>query len=380
MTTRRDRISTDRDPSGGRARGFSLAEMLFAVFILGIGVISISALFPVGLTQQRRSVDAIVGPTIANNAMEILRAKLSPDDFGLLNYVQQDDPYLTIHGDFTWRRPAFYTQATTVPDKFGNNRVVSQGSIDIFYGSNDAYGNALGGTTANTVSEVPYSLVKYAVADPPHIVFTQEERYWPQQSATAIAAGGAQAEPPQYVWDCAFRRFQGRILVAIFVYRVDSAGGQGLPYMASEHPNNPAEPPIPLRNLLDGTGAAPDDPWAPSSTSITDARIPGTDPGVAVNPFDPDQAWQAPGQWVLDQNNNVHRVLSGRRNVGDGPVELTRPVPLMPSIPCYSDATDLGGATRDPVIDLWYLPAIVSDPNTGREWNVTPVYVTVREL
>ncbi len=59
-----------------RRFGFSLAEMIIAIFILGIGVISVVSLFPMGLTQQRRSTDAILGPTIANNALEVLRSKL----------------------------------------------------------------------------------------------------------------------------------------------------------------------------------------------------------------------------------------------------------------------------------------------------------------
>ncbi len=36
-----------------------------------------------GLTQQRRSADDILGPTIANNALELIRSRVSPDDFGM---------------------------------------------------------------------------------------------------------------------------------------------------------------------------------------------------------------------------------------------------------------------------------------------------------
>ena len=48
---------------------FTLVEMLMAIGILAVGVIAIASMFPVGLTQQRRSQDAIVGPTIAGNGV-----------------------------------------------------------------------------------------------------------------------------------------------------------------------------------------------------------------------------------------------------------------------------------------------------------------------
>src|SRR5262245_25735142 len=70
---------------GIRRRAFSLIEVLLAIFILGVGVISIAALFPAGIAQQRQSVDDIMGPTVANNALSILRNKIRPEDFGSLD-------------------------------------------------------------------------------------------------------------------------------------------------------------------------------------------------------------------------------------------------------------------------------------------------------
>ncbi|MGA1708204.1 MAG: type IV pilus modification PilV family protein, partial [Phycisphaerales bacterium] len=63
-------------------RGFSLIEVLLAVFILGIGIISIGAIFPAGIVQQRQSLDDALGPIVADNALATLRAKLSQTDFG----------------------------------------------------------------------------------------------------------------------------------------------------------------------------------------------------------------------------------------------------------------------------------------------------------
>ncbi|MHC4101017.1 MAG: type IV pilus modification PilV family protein, partial [Planctomycetota bacterium] len=65
-----------------RRNGFTLMEVLIAIFILGIGVIGIAALFPAGIAQQRSSVDDVLGPVVADNAMALLRARLEPGDFG----------------------------------------------------------------------------------------------------------------------------------------------------------------------------------------------------------------------------------------------------------------------------------------------------------
>ncbi|MDP6889987.1 MAG: prepilin-type N-terminal cleavage/methylation domain-containing protein, partial [Phycisphaerales bacterium] len=53
--------------SGIRA-GFSLIELLLAIFILGIGMISVAALFPAGVALQARAEDEINGPLVAADA------------------------------------------------------------------------------------------------------------------------------------------------------------------------------------------------------------------------------------------------------------------------------------------------------------------------
>ena len=44
-----------------RSLAFSLIEVLLGVFILGVGVIAIAALFPAGIAKQRQSVDDTIG-------------------------------------------------------------------------------------------------------------------------------------------------------------------------------------------------------------------------------------------------------------------------------------------------------------------------------
>ena len=63
-------------------RGFSLVELILAIFILGIGMISVAALFPAGIVQQQYAEDEVYGPIVAKHAVSFLRTRLSQDDFG----------------------------------------------------------------------------------------------------------------------------------------------------------------------------------------------------------------------------------------------------------------------------------------------------------
>lgn len=344
-------------------RAFSLPEMLLAVFILGIGIISIAALFPVGLTQQRRSADDLIGPVIANNAYEVIRSKVSAEDFGYRTDY-------TIEGDFIWSRPQFVFGATP-----------AESAIDLFGSS--------GGSSTN--SELPYNAQKYP-SGPPTIIITQGERYFP--AATIDPNTGNEFisnDRPQYAWDCAFRRFGGKLQVAIFVYRVDAPGGQAGAYTVAPGANN--IPPLPVAiDLVQGNPNNAWDVFGQDGTLGTadDRLIPGTDRGTDLTPVDysspyqsfflnlaDNQGWQYPGQWLLDQNNNIHRVLAGRRTMSDGPVELVERIPEVPLLPVYdldqTVAPQIGYVNV--VRRLWYIP-----PFDDNGFTLTPVYISVREL
>jgi type II secretory pathway pseudopilin PulG len=376
-----DRVTyASRAASHVFARAFSLIEVLLAIFILGVGVISIAALFPAGIAQQRASVDDILGPTIANNAVSLLRTKLRPDDFGTFEQFNEKAPKTTISGDFTWIRPGFIFQ-----DDPGTPNLDERGAINIFSGGAfDATEFDGGYASSNpTLFGIPYNRA-FNGSGAPRILVTQTERYYPSVTQNGTGDVGR----PQYVWDCIFRKFQGKVLVAIFVYRVNQPGGASAPYIVAPNPSNPNLPPIPI--ALDLTlpavqsASCADGPWNPGGpdndvTTLDDnVMVLGMAGGVAYNPDDQSHSWQEPRQWLLDQNNNIHRVLGVTRDDLASPqeVELVRAAPGMPGIGVnYIGA----GANPDVVSDIWYMPIALRDVD-GNLLNVTPVYCTVKEL
>lgn len=419
-----------------RRAGFSLVEVLLAVFILGIGVISVAAVFPAGIALQRQSNDDVLGPVVAQNALALLRARLDQRDFGsfadfnpnavpfsIAATLPGNLPLLTVEGDWPWMRPGFIFDDPATP--------ADEGAIDIFSQQFTRKTNGLAPFTpldcateipggwpigaTQVLWGIPYNPARYAIlpassapgnlpdwrrAFPePRVIVTQRERYWPMGSTFV----GATSERPQYAWECMFRRFNGRVQVAIFVYRVSFPGGQ--PRFYSVAPGSPALnagdcPSFPTLSPLPVSFRATDTPnpvtpavltalWlGPTAADFVNPPPPHPNPPFdptrvpTSNSFDPAQPrfmWQIAGQWILDQNNNVHRVLAGRRNAGTDAVRLARPVTqVAPSAvfgvrPGLSPA-QIDAATRA-VLQAWYLP--VRDANGV---SITPVYILVEEL
>jgi prepilin-type N-terminal cleavage/methylation domain-containing protein len=446
-------------------RAFTLVEVLLAVFILGIGIISVSALFPAGIVQQRASNDDALGPVVAQHAMGVIRSKVSQDDFGTFEeyglYDLGGTAPTTIPGDWLWKRPTMYFQEqldgvgwTDDPfendagaiDIFGtlalNKIVISQGLTGFSNNLNVLrFGSEFGrtglpedGGESYKIFGIPPNRLKWdpdrntatplslffdineddqpdageTLVRQPLAIITQQERWWPASPPvrTAEEASGAVLRRPQFAWDCMFRRFEGRILVAVFVYRVSQAGVEPSPYRAAQlqpfltnpaaqYPTIPAlgsflvfDQPLGTRPPLASIALnRPNAPRASGGDASLDTRadnavVFGTQ---ATNPFDVtlrQNAWQAPGQLWLDPWNQVHRVVAGRRNGGDGPVVLDRPVTSFPNVPPFNlneSVYPAPGTVQYPTTSylplIWYLP--VEDPNGVA---ITPVFVTVMEL
>ena len=513
-------------PSATR-NAFSLVELIIAIFILGIGMISIAALFPAGIKQQEIAEDDVYGPLVARHAMELLRTRLKQEDFGCFEDFSDAagstskvdliplgntaasgaTPFTpTMAKDWIWKRPGFIT----VDDPLSTDRDEA-GMYDIFsyYSTrkqiagtrstiptvlppaftnstllNDVDFGSISGGVENKIYGIPYnrqkfdeqmnvSKVNYAWTfaqstipqsglDPatkdtrgffnvgnalrePSIFITQRERYWPMP-ANAIGTTAT----PKYVWDCMFRRFNGRILVGVFVYRVVPANGlrggnyaevNGQP-IATPYVTTPVNivldptygsiiaryPPIPQwvskrvgspLNLTLTAGDGAGNKWGSGgldskvgstissskySPNRDDCGVPGTGPETgdsAQSALTFAETWQQPGQWCIDQFNNVHHVIEGRRMHTDGPVILAKPVPRQPYSNALFDAKNAAERTantsvnKDPttgkdsllatpgsggdavlgIQDLWFVPPYDANGN-----QMLPVFACVEEL
>jgi len=65
-------------------RGFTLIEVLLAVFILGIGLVMVACIFPVAADWSRQNAEESIASNIARNARTIILTKYAPSDFSAL--------------------------------------------------------------------------------------------------------------------------------------------------------------------------------------------------------------------------------------------------------------------------------------------------------
>ena len=483
-------------------RGFSLIELLMAIFILGIGLISIAALFPAGIALQQRAEDELNGPIVAAHALEVIRGRLSSDDFGswwdfhntqvdYTRWLEGDDAADVMesntvgklyndrysqpvswlnHETWPWLRPAMVVNVTD--EDLANSGAIKAGTLDIF--------NSLGfENKAETIGEhtlpvdhvwqqmlsypvhdsstqfpkigIPFHARHIVTEDPdtglrmrpplisvPRVLITPEERAWPNADAMGRV--------PQYYWDCAFRRIGSDVQVAIFVYRAQRSSlsqpmWQPGPIIQADAPG---EQFIPVPWVVDLTTVA-DGSFGPWKVEAVEGAVdfPGTNvenftqdgvmnPGYGHGPDHPDFGWMWPGQWLVDQAGDVHRVANGRSisdepdpnypHEDETPFSLTAPIPAPLAafqmdrayldddddnddpqlftasviLPASSMAdmnqaddypTGLIGAYSQtiprrsvhPVVDrLWYVPPAVNT-STG-SYRLIPIYVTVGSL
>ncbi|NBQ13800.1 MAG: hypothetical protein EBU31_04135, partial [Proteobacteria bacterium] len=178
-------------------RAFSLIELLLSVFILAIGIISVSALFPAGIAQQAQTADDQLGPVVAEQALGLLRSRVSPEDFGtfeefgitdvLKQSIQNGNASYVFRpcaGDWSWIRPGVIRNDQTGPNSTTFNDV---GAIDIFStlaqnlsGSAQEFcefPNGVQGSSGVRFYGAPYNTSRTSLAPP--IIVTQRERWWP---------------------------------------------------------------------------------------------------------------------------------------------------------------------------------------------------------
>lgn len=481
--TRFDRLLRGSDARRPNAapRGFTLAELIIAILVLGMGLVMLAAVFPAGIAQQQFANDDVYGRVVADHALSVIRAKVKPDDFGTYEQFYLRDarptgaggaperPHRTVGsadgstpdlfgvaGDWGWKRPGFVFDDPTTPFDEGKVDIFSWDATFAAHGPVPqqtthptlpllAVDTSLGRATefpagrnpsspleqalgsyappggTHTLFGIPFNREKYdsdlnllsvetevvgfAAADGspvrrpkvPAAYIMQHERTWPQ-------GAGTRTSPAQYYWDCLFRRFEGRIYVAIFVYRVAPPGGEPRPYSTARASVNPAVlgqpqgnanlPPLPVTLRLDnaanqggsqftwgvvgsdGTQIFPPKDIPSSATGATD-----TGAGSAFRPDSQCDAWQLPGQWIFDRFGNVHRVIGGRRQQSNGPVRFAQPMTTAPRNPAVVGGfPDAGSSTPSvpgsPNIDqIWFLPGRDANGNT-----LIPVFCTVQEL
>jgi len=411
-----------------------------AVFILSIGIISTAALFPAGILQQQRGTDDLLGGIVADNAMATIRSVVSAEDFGSLwdlnvvfgvlpNDVQSNEDAIPFDAfaqrqDFPWLRPGFIFDE----DDFNNPL---HGAIDIFSSKFvrdvQSIGDTVDGSLLYTtefpgglatssslvLAGVPYNPLVAARENgnrdvPPQRIITRQERLYPQQSS-AGAGGPERFDKPQYAWDCMFRRYAGRVQVAIFVYRIVPPPGYAewvhfTPYRLSSSVSSSVygvnQPSFPERlNLV----TPPADANLGDQTTNWDLPTPSNGKTISpyvidgvtnIDDFDMDNefhTWTSAGQWLITQNNDVLNVVSSFAEDGGQRVELTRPPALLPNVaPNFFNPNAAGvfqGGFRftGTVTHLWYLPKsmpydIDNDNQPDFRVTVEPVYATIQEL
>ena len=166
-------ISGDRYKSS--ARGFSLAELMVAIGILGIGMLIIAAAFPVALDQTRQAVELQTSQSVFNEAVNKIRT-----------YIEWTDLEKYITDDTNGAKSSKYslTASMAEPRKdrvwvldFNDAADSENGTADFFY---------------NETSLVDFVDYNDYTADDPHqndCVYTQDDTYGWVAACKRLSAG-----------------------------------------------------------------------------------------------------------------------------------------------------------------------------------------------
>ena len=90
-------------------RGFSLVEILFAIFILGIGLLMIAAVFPVAIKWTNQDVQSTIGLVISRSAVAQIKAA------GLTGFGPMMVPGYSFNADITMPQPYRYGTPNPTP-------------------------------------------------------------------------------------------------------------------------------------------------------------------------------------------------------------------------------------------------------------------------
>jgi prepilin-type N-terminal cleavage/methylation domain-containing protein len=395
---------TSRAGRGAR-RAFTLIELLLAVFILAIGIISVTALFPAGIVQQQRAQDDQFGPVVAEAALGVLRNRLDAAQFGTFEEHGQTNVlaastfptrgsfvFRSTVGDWSWARPSLYRVISGgwVPGRQPDGAIDVFGSAKLqteYPGQTGQFFHEFANNPMGSVRGIPFNRVRsLAPTEPPSVIVTWRERCWPM-----IAEGDAgDRVTPEYMWDCMFRRTGGRMQVAIFVYRVTGQGGARKAWVPTAL--------MPVRKVFAPVGAG-----AEIVAPAWEAKEPPEAPPTGPNPFTTGtigaaqgllptdfsaagglpafaNQWQMPGQWIIDNYGGVHRVLRGRALGGASEsvdVRLSVPIVVPPKSEAVGDyELELAGRQLRMGMRAFHFVPILPDAAV----QIVPVYATVRDL
>ncbi len=69
-----------QQPTGNQRRGFTLAEVLIAIGIMGVGLSMVAMLFPVAIMENEASVNCSVGSNLCANGLDVAKLVLKHGD------------------------------------------------------------------------------------------------------------------------------------------------------------------------------------------------------------------------------------------------------------------------------------------------------------
>lgn len=111
LFSKRDRLYTKE--------GFTLIEVLIAIFVLAIGIFGVMALFPVGIHQTGRIAKTTIGATSAEIPLAYASYKYPPNDTNSPDYNIQDIINKLTGSATCYSFPDVSTGTVTVSDNYG---------------------------------------------------------------------------------------------------------------------------------------------------------------------------------------------------------------------------------------------------------------------